>query len=609
MRIVLLSMAIAFLSCAAYAQQQEAGTEAYRQLLNKHQRISTDADIRAKAEAMLKHRTERTLPRGTGWLDYPVSDGLFIESEIHAAVNPTDPDNFIVSPIRSVIVQGQLGGLSCPLYSTTDGGASWSESAFLTEPTEQDGILVGGGDPVLAFDAEGTAHFTWLNFYINADFSALISELCWITSTDGGWTWTQTENTRITSANMHPQDQTGRVVDKQWVAVDRSNSPYRGNMYVAFLRSAAHGLFINVLRKDADKDKFEKEEITVSPDTAAFVQFASIDVDDMGGVHVTCFGSFDEIDYFIWHARSADGGRTFSPPAVVSPVIVPKFSRADQFGEIRGITQDRLYPCPHVATGRGPHASEVYVTWTGKGVHEVQGNGTDIYLARSTDYGATWTEPRIVNDDAPGVERDQFYSSIAVNAAGTIAMTWYDRREDESNEHARYYVAVSRDGGLRFTPNEAVASVPMNMLMTTNAWLNFGIGEYTQVLITDDEVIPFWTDGRKNNGDLIVYSANIDLQTLDVQRHAPLNADFRIEDAWPQPARDGLQLRCRVPRAMDVRLQLTDLLGRVVREAALRADGPGPLQHRFDTGELPAGSYRLVMHTPDGSASRMLRLL
>ncbi|MDT8322533.1 MAG: hypothetical protein RRA94_00375, partial [Bacteroidota bacterium] len=129
------------------------------------------------------------------------------------------------------------------------------------------------------------------------------------------------------------------------------------------------------------------------------------------------------------------------------------------------------------------------------------------------------------------------------------------------------------------------------------------------VLITDDEVIPFWTDGRKNNGDLIVYSANIDLQTLDVQRHAPLNADFRIEDAWPQPAREGLQLRCSVPRAMDVRLQLTDLLGRVVREAALCTDGPGPLLHRFDTGGLPAGSYRLVMHTPDGSASRMLRLL
>ncbi|MDT8322858.1 MAG: hypothetical protein RRA94_02015, partial [Bacteroidota bacterium] len=500
MRIVFLSMAIAFLSCTAYAQQQEAGTEAYRQILEKHQRISMDADIRAKAEAMLKQRAERTLPRGAGWLDYPVSDGLFIESEIHAAVNPTDPDNFIVSPIRSVIVQGQLGGLSCPLYSTTDGGASWSESAFLTDPTEKDGILVGGGDPVLAFDAEGTAHFTWLNFYVTADFSALISELCWITSTDGGWTWTQTENTRITSANMHPQDQPGRVVDKQWVAVDRSNSPYRGNVYVAFLRSAAHGLFINVLRKDADKDKFEKEEITVSPDTAAFAQFASIDVDDMGGVHVTCFGSFDEKDYFIWHARSTDGGRSFSPPAVVSPVIVPKYSRADQFGEIRGITQDRLYPCPHVATGRGPHASEVYVTWTGKGVHEVLGNGTDIYLARSTDYGATWAEPRIVNDDTQGVERDQFYSSIAVNAAGTIAMTWYDRREDESNEHARYYVAVSRDGGLRFTPNEAVASVPMNMLMTTNAYLNFGIGKYTQVLITDDQVIPFWTDGRKNNG-------------------------------------------------------------------------------------------------------------
>jgi hypothetical protein len=538
-----------------------------------------------------------------------VSDGLFIESEIHAAVNPRDDQNIVVSAIREVIVQGQLGGLSCPIYSTADGGWTWSESSFLTEPTDAGGITAGGGDPVLAFDAEGTAHFTWLNFFLTADYSTLISELCWVTSDDGGWEWKQTENAVITRANMGPQDPVARFVDKQWVAIDRSNSAYRGNVYVAFLRSAGNGMFINVLHKDAAEALFTVEEIIVSQDSALFAQFASIDVDDMGGVHVSYFASFDEQNFSLWHAHSTDGATTFDPPTLIANVIVPKYSKEDMMGQITGITQDRLYPCPQLAVGRGVNASHVYMTWTGTGIGQKEDNGTDIYFARSTDYGATWSSPVVVNDDPKGIVRDQFYSSIAVNDAGVIALTWYDRREDENNTHARYYVCVSRNGGESFTRNEAVASLPMNMLMTTSAWLDFGIGEYTQVVITDDAVIPFWTDGRKNNGDLLIYSANIDLQTLQVRQFVPIGAEFRLRDIWPQPAADVLSVTYSLDRPMAVQLILTDMLGRVLVTHDEAAAAAGDVTVSIPTDELATGSYQILLRTESGCTGRMLRVL
>ncbi len=595
-----------------FSQEQPKGSSAQellREIANEHQRIHASPELRRDAALRLRERSTRLMQRRAAPDDYPVSDGMFIESEIHAAVNPSDHDNIVVSAIRGVIMQGQLAGLSCPLYSTTDGGWTWSESGFLTAPSDPTGILYGGGDPVLAFDADGKAHFTWLNFYLTADFSSLESEICWVHSDDGGYTWTQTENAVISRASVEPQDPTPRFVDKQWIAVDRSGGPRHGNIYVAFLRSLGLGPSINVITKPAGASAFLKDEIPVSSDTMAFVQFANIDVDDQGGVHVSYFASGDESNYALWHARSTDGGTSFAAPTKITDVVVPKFSAEDRRGAIQGITPERLYPCPQLAAGRGPRASEVYMTWTGTGIDRKENNGADIYFARSTDFGDTWSSPAIVNDDVRGVERDQFYSSIAVNEAGVIALTWYDRREDSKNLNARYSVAVSRNGGESFTRNEPVASLPMNMEQTTIGNSNFGIGEYTQVLITDDAVIPFWCDGRKNNGDLLIYSANIDLNTLEVRQHAPIGASFQLEEIWPQPAASEVQVRISVAHAMEVRLLLTDMLGRVIAAHEIQADAPGSFTQRFSTAQLAAGSYQLLMLTSEGSAGRMLRVL
>ena len=75
--------------------------------------------------------------------------------------------------------------------------------------------------------------------------------------------------------------------------------------------------------------------------------------------------------------------------------------------------------------------------------------GMDVYYARSTDGGQSWSAPIILNNDD---NRDvhQFHPSLHVNDQGVVIMSWYDRREDINNVATKYYMTYSLDGGETF---------------------------------------------------------------------------------------------------------------------------------------------------------------
>ena len=60
----------------------------------------------------------------------------------------------------------------------------------------------------------------------------------------------------------------------------------------------------------------------------------------------------------------------------------------------------------------------------------------DVKFTQSTDGGATWTTPVVVNDnvDAPGAPTDQFQPSVAAGPGGAVAVAFYDRRKACPND-------------------------------------------------------------------------------------------------------------------------------------------------------------------------------
>jgi hypothetical protein len=110
-------------------------------------------------------------------------------------------------------------------------------------------------------------------------------------------------------------------------------------------------------------------------------------------------------------------------------------------------------------------------------------NFGDILLSRSTDGGLTWSPPRAVSPtprDFKGLGRDQFIPSIAVDRDGTIAVCYYDRRNDPKNNAFDRYCSISQDQGQSF---HDVRQSPKSWMFAEN-WdrLSFWLGDYDTVV-------------------------------------------------------------------------------------------------------------------------------
>lgn len=63
-----------------------------------------------------------------------VSFSNIVESEVHAAINPTNPNNIVVSPINQNTTN-PLSAITCPIYYSNDQGKTWQKSNFVTNQT------------------------------------------------------------------------------------------------------------------------------------------------------------------------------------------------------------------------------------------------------------------------------------------------------------------------------------------------------------------------------------------------------------------------------------------------------------------------------------------
>jgi len=117
----------------------------------------------------------------------------------------------------------------------------------------------------------------------------------------------------------------------------------------------------------------------------------------------------------------------------------------------------------------------------------------DIYFARSSDGGDTWEEPpwNPINDDLGGA--DQLHPSMAVDDNGVVFLVWQDRR----NGNDDVYFAASGDGGTSWTANILVTDEPAT---TRQAQTSPSVAVGRQVGETIIYVV--WEDGRRQaSGD------------------------------------------------------------------------------------------------------------
>jgi hypothetical protein len=253
-----------------------------------------------------------------------------------------------------------------------------------------------------------------------------------------------------------------------------------------------------------------------------------------------------------WIYRSTDGGdnwvqRTDIGTAQLRPENVAASTacgRQALNGDIRNLSspqiaihEDATAPAGYVIHATYPYDSD------GAGPDE-----SNVFYRRSVDGAASWSAELLLNDD--GTDTDQFFPALGVNAQGHVAVSWYDRRLDTTdNMLFDRYAVVSYDGGLTFGQNvrisdvsSGVADINPNFDKASNACVagtcelfgnsctddddcfNPGVrdcyhGDYDQVAVDDTKAHIIWSDDRRvtatgPNPD--VYYGQIELNTAPV---------------------------------------------------------------------------------------------
>ncbi len=402
--------------------------------------------------------------------------------EPYIAANPRDPLNSICA--------FNFNGF----YYTLD-GYNWNRGF----PTFSGyGIL---GDPVMTYDSLG--NIIYVQLYQNGATYGIVV----MRSTNKGVSWTGPYNVESTTAGLS---------DKEWITADQTGGPNSNNVYIGWRQFGASGMRFT---RSTNGGVSWSAPLTFSGQQGAYVC-----VGPNGGVQggSVYFGALTGGAIVV--ARSTDGGVTFGPQVISCPVLGPGIPCAGR-NTVKNCI--RIDPFPRMAADNSYTASRgnVYVVWAD---NPTGPDNADIFITRSTDFGATWSAPLRVNDDPTGIIVDQFMPSVSVdNITGKVYISWYDSRVDGANNiQTRIYGTVSTNGGVSFTANANVSDVsfnPNSMVSPQPGGENY-IGDYMGTAATKNTSYVVWGDGRNNNlGSYVGYYPDYALNVSPAVRNVVNN--------------------------------------------------------------------------------------
>lgn len=369
------------------------------------------------------------------------------QNEPSIAISRADPR--IVAILANDFRMLQRSGFAWTgLYVSSDSGATWFNTmppGFPTDATPAGAAsgLLGmtiSGDPVVRFDAAGNLYLLALAFTFEANRNQFgpnnliyIARYHYTPGTPGGVStptsaanppnFTYAFTTIVDRGSVALVHAHGRFEDKPWLGIDTNpSSPCFGSVYVAFLKAdAERGSQLIVLSRSTDLGLTfsQPRPIAVSGQAGSVSTFAaSLHVAADGALYAayrTGFTSADPANE-VRVVRSDDCGRKFTKPVTVAPVRALRSPIVPRVGALPQVAADDLNP------------STVYVAFP-----SLSGSpaNPDIFVARSTDRGATWEAPTRVNDDT--TSQAQFFPTIAVSH-GAVHVAWYDLRDSTPDQ-------------------------------------------------------------------------------------------------------------------------------------------------------------------------------
>jgi hypothetical protein len=241
---------------------------------------------------------------------------------------------------------------------------------------------------------------------------------------------------------------------------------------------------------------------------------------------------------------------------------------------VPGIMRANGLPVTCCDISNGPNRGTIYINWTD---HRNGNTDTDVWLAKSTDGGNTWSAPKRVNDDSSS--RRQFFTWMCVDqATGYLYFVFYDRR-NYSDNRTDVYMAVSKDGGETFI-NFRISESPFD------PYSSIFFGDYTNITAYNNVVRPIWV--RLDGADLGIYTAIIDTIFLGREHSDP--EESQDIETYPNPFTESSYIAFKLAAPAVVTLKVFDVNGRMV---AMPIDGKMMPRGKY-IEQIDSGKYGLL---------------
>ncbi len=406
--------------------------------------------------------------------DIPVTEINSTQSENSVFIDPNNADVVLNSNNSTQNPVGSLYGAN-DFYSF-DAAESWEG--------EVEGA--GGsnsGDPTTAIGLNGR----WYVNYIDNPGGMGIAY-----SDDQGGSWT----TKTVAPNP------GSLADKNHMWIDNSaTSPHEGNLYVSWTNfGGGDDSEIGMAYSHDDGETWEiNHNISSGVNAAGHNQGVNIGIGPNGEVYAiwAIYDGWPTDETAIGMATSLDGGITWGDAERIITNI-----RGIRTTETSKNMRVNSFPVCVVDNSNGSDRGAIYVTWSNIGTPGVNtGSDIDVYVIKSSDQGAAWSEPVKVNQDESGQGKEHYFPWITCDPAnGILSVIFYDDRNVSSNQ-AEVFCANSDDGGETWEDFKVsdVSFTPSPIPGLAGGYM----GDYLGIMAQDGWVYPVWPDNR--DGAMMTY--------------------------------------------------------------------------------------------------------
>ena len=358
-------------------------------------------------------------------------------------------DSFAYLYTSALATGGSFSGVAV----SHNAGGTFQASPFLGAGPNPNAFLAG--EPVIACSGNDFYYASLFQFQNSA--GQFMSAVGVNRSTNAGDTWSLPIPAVRKRADTH-------IIDKQWLAVD-PNKPT--TLYLTFTdfdytlhKANGCGGAVRIaieLTTSNNNGLSWSTPVTVdqlcNPARGQALQASQVLAGNAGEIFVAYVAetNFDEQILF---RRSTDGGLTFSDSTSVAGSV---FAGLGGSARLQSLIHTNSFPSLAIDRSQGTSRGILFLTWIDASRHQIpdflaptQAYGFgEVIFAKSTDQGRTWTSAAPVRSTV--AHREQFLPSAAVDRDGTLAICYFDRRNDPENNGVDHYCSASRDQGASFT--------------------------------------------------------------------------------------------------------------------------------------------------------------